>query len=148
MKLTKDEFKRLQKEWYEKLKEDGFKDMETFRGDELVFKRSGIDNGRVIEWYIAATDQGIMDENSEGQIKAEYFRVMAQTAKDEDTVYKNNVDRHVLIRHSEGARIKTIVEELKELNMPRDRYSVRIIIRRYEMLWGIRTWTNKQLHRK
>jgi hypothetical protein len=148
MKLTKDEFRKLQREWYKKLEESGFKDIERFKDDELVFKRSGIDNSRCIEWYIEATDLGTIEELSEGAIKAEYFRIIAQTAKDEETTYRNEVDRHILIRHSEGAKIKTIVTELQELGMPRHRLSVRFIIRRYEMLWGLRRWTRRQLNKK
>ncbi len=135
MKLNKDEFRALQITWYEKLSQSGFKDIEKFKGDELVLAQS------------ASHCFGNLDALS-SFLKASYFRLLAQLIYDETTVFRNEVDRHILIRYSEGMKIKYIVQELKMLKMPRDRNSVRFIVRRYEMIWGIRNYTAKQLHKK
>ncbi len=133
MKLSKDEFRALQKEWYKKIKDQGFEDIEKLDGEELVLIKS-------CRHVFKHTDQ--LTRN----IKTEYFRAMAMAAQDEATVYRNETDRHILIRYVEGAKIKTICAELKEMGSPRHRHSVRFIIRRYEMEWGFRHYNNRQLN--
>lgn len=134
MKLTKDEFKKLQLEWYEKLKAMGFKDAEESKDDGFVLAQSAS--------YCFRNVDGLTKF-----LKEEYYRRMAQESLDSQTVYKNAAHKHILIRHSEGAKIKTIVQELIELGLPRNRNSVRFIIRRYEMLWGFRNYNYKQLNK-
>ncbi len=135
MKLKRDEFIKLQKEWYRKLEESGFKDIEKIQGEELILVQSA-------SYCYKRTNP------LSRSLKEEYFRWIAQEAHDKDTVYRNEVDRYILIRHAEGARVKAIVEELELNNMARDRQSVRFIIRRYEMEWGLRHYDHKQLHIK
>lgn len=131
MKLSKDEFRALQQAWYKKLRRTGFKDIETPDGQFLC---AVPDAYRKMDLY-------------NREIRTEYFRFMGHAANDEKTVYRNQADRHILIRFSEGAKIKVIVEELTLMGTPRRRRAVRYIIRRYEMAWGIRSYNNKELDR-
>lgn len=135
MKLNKDEFKALQLYWYERLAKGGFKDIEKLKGEELIIAQP------------ASYCYRNMDALTRF-LKTEYFRCMAQLALDESTVFRNKIDRHIMIRHGEGAKIKVIVTELIELGTPRVRASVRFIIRRYEMAWGIKNYNHKQLNKK
>ncbi len=135
MKLKKDEFKKLQKHWYEKLAQHGFKDIEKFKGDDLVLLQSAYHcyQGTDVHSRVA---------------KEEYYRAMAKAAMDESTIYRNAVDRLILLRHVEGIKIKVIVAELTQMGMPRHRHSVRFIIRKYEMAWGFRYYNKTQLNIK
>jgi hypothetical protein len=81
-------------------------------------------------------------------MKEEYFRCMSQKALDENTFFRNETDKHILIRYSEGAKIKVIMEELSKLGMNKARDSIRYIVRRYEMAWGLKHYSPKQLHKK
>lgn len=82
------------------------------------------------------------------ELKEEYYRVLSQKANDESTFFKLQIHRFILIRYAEGASIKMICEELDALEEPRHRGSVRFIIRRYEMIWGFRVYTHKELHKR
>ena len=135
MKMSKEELKRLQLEWYQKLADDGFRDVEVLKGEELILRQS-------INYPFRNTNSFTRE------MKEQYFTVMGQFALDENAHYRNEVDKYILIRHSEGAKIKDIVLELHAKEMPRGRASVRFIIRRYEMIWGIKFYTDKQLNRR
>ncbi len=81
-------------------------------------------------------------------MKEEYFRILGQAVQDEETVFRNDTDRYILTRHSEGAKIKMIMKELEAKGKAKARDSIRYIIRRYEMAWGIRQYSQVQLHIK
>ncbi len=121
MKPTKEEFKKLQKLWYKRLEESGFKDIEKLE------------------------DKPVYDPP---YLTKEYYELIYQAVQDEKTVFRNNIHKYILTRHSEGAQIKAIVRELLGQGTPRDRKSIRIIIRKYEMAWNIRHYTLKQLNVK
>lgn len=121
MKLTKEEFNQLQKEWYERLKQGGFKDIEP-----ILFQPS-----------VSRPDRHIYKLKKNTQ---EYYQILGKMVSDENTIFKNAAHQYILTRYSEGALIKTIVEELKDRGMPRHRHNVRMIIRRYETAWKIRVY--------
>lgn len=131
MKATSDEFKKLQKDWYQRLKENGFKDIEK---DERL--------NEPVETLFRNTDEFLMP------LQEEYYRLLSQAVNDENTVFKNEADRYILTKYSEGMQIKDIVEDLSKLGMPRKRLAIRYIIRRYEMKWKIKTYSKKQLNQK
>lgn len=133
MKLTREEYRALERLWYNKLANSGFKDIEKVIDDELVLVKTAS--------YCYRKHR---DEFSR-QMKEEYFRQVGLRAHDEETLFKNDIHRYILIRHSEGAEIKTIVAELKLRGSDRDRSSVRFIIRKYEMAWGFRNYDPQQL---
>ncbi len=139
MKLTKEQYKNLQEQWYSKLAESGFVDIELHKDNRLVFM--GVLLG---EDFLGIE----FDDAQVVQAKQIYFTLLSERTQDERTTFKSLVDRHILQRHAEGALVKTIVEELLALGTPRDRKSVRIIIRRYEVEWDIRYYTSRQLNKK
>lgn len=133
MKVTKQEFKKLQQYWYKRLEQEGFKDIE--KAQEIAHEQNFLKEYQSLNSIYRHT-------------KEDYFRLLNQAIHDENTQFRNHIDKYILTRYAEGARIKTIVQELLNLGMSRDRYSVRIIIRKYEMAWNIKTYTRKQLHLK
>lgn len=134
--MNKEEFRQLQQTWYTTLTELGFKDIERIKGDHLILTES-----RGSYSYRKTGD-------FEREMQEEYFRCMSQAARDEETKYRNNVDKYVMIRHVEGAKIEEICDELGDRGIFRDRSTIRIIIRRYEMAWGFKIYTRRQLKRK
>lgn len=80
--------------------------------------------------------------------KEDYYAVLSQMAEDESTVFKNDAHKHILRKIARGISATQIVKELISLKMPRNRDSIRFIVRRYEMEWGIRTYTPRQLNKK
>lgn len=135
MKLTREQFKKLQKEWYELLAATGFKDIEKQEGSECVLIQTSSYCFRNVDNFCK-------------EVKETYFRSIAQAAHDEETKFRNEIDRFILMRHAEGAKIKTIMTELIARGMGRNRDSIRYIIRRYEMAWGLRSYSSRELHRK
>lgn len=126
MKLSQDEFQKLQTYWYERLKSDGFKDIERF------------ENG---QWITVDTEaQKFRYYNVDKEL---YFSLIGHIVNDEKTVFRNDTDKYILTRYSQGAHIKTIVKELIEQNRCRlrntiSRNTITMIIRRYEIAWKIR----------
>jgi hypothetical protein len=79
-------------------------------------------------------------------MKEAYFRIIASHAHAQP--FRNETHRLILMRYAEGAMIKVIVAELQEIGQYRCRNSVTFIIRRYEMEWGLKEYTPRQLNRK
>jgi hypothetical protein len=134
MKIAKDEFRRLQQEWYKRLADEGFKDIEKPHGEDFILLQTA-------GYCFRETDSFAKE------MKEEYFRCVSQMAEDPDTDFRNDIDRHILRRHAEGAKIKVIIQELDSMDMSRTRESVRTIIRRYEMAWGLRQYTDRMLRK-
>lgn len=178
MKLSKPQFEALQREWYEKLKQEGFDDCENLVGAEMYLKQFSTNilhrkkiklNEAIIQDKVSYTDKSCgqyvtnhitnvgdslrkyMSHESHLYIQDQtnYFRLIGMFINDPDTKFRKEVDRIIMLRHSEGAKIATICLELKTWGMkPWDRKSIRILIRRYEMAWGLRTYNRKQLNKK
>lgn len=139
-KMSKEQFKLLQKEWYAKLKDAGFADIEIMIDGEMQILN------RTYSLLRRGKDFNLTKEYTDEHFS--YFNSIAEKATDQDIWFRSDIDRYIMQRHSEGAKIKDICLELKTFSKGKDRYSVRIIIRRYEMLWGIKSYTPRQLHRK
>lgn len=125
MPLSPEEFKDLQEFWYNRLKEEGFKDIEKV-GE--MRKASSLYRGIEFE---------LIDQ------KERYFALMGHAVNDQETGFRSEIDRHIMTRHADGARIRVIVDELAINGTPRTRKSVRMIIRRYESAWGIKYYSSK-----
>lgn len=128
MKLTDEEFQKLREQWYKTLEDTGFKDIEKsndkLEADKLVRLQKA---------------HSFFDQNGHlVNAKQEYFQILFQTVNDSTVIFHTELDKYILTRYAEGARIKTIVDELKKMNTPRGRDSIRFIIKRYEKKWGIR----------
>lgn len=126
-------FKALQKEWYQRLKDDGFQDAEEVVDGKSVLKQIASHVYR---------NHGLFEiENKEA-----YYQFISQ--KVQETVFAKSVDRIIMSRHAEGRLRKHIVEELEEIGEPRCRNTITFRIRKYEMEWGMRQYTPKQLNKK
>jgi hypothetical protein len=127
--------RELQEHWYQVLKDTGFQDIEKFQGHFM----------QLIE---PASKRFKNITDIERTSREEYFRFMFQMCHKEDTEFRSDEDLYIMFRHSDGAQIKEILEELEELGVKRDRKTIRIIIRRYEMAWKLRFYTRRKLHLK
>lgn len=132
MKLTQEEFRNLRAHWYRILAESGFKDIERFDGSDMVLIDSKHHYRRTTEF--------------ERSMIEEYYDLITCKANSDDTLWKNPVHKHILQRHAEGAKIVTIAHELNKKGTPRSRNSIKVIIRKYEMKWGIKEYEPKELY--
>lgn len=126
-------FKELQDEWYQRLKDDGFDDAEESVGEEMRLKQNA-------EHAFAWVDE------VEFVATEAYFNFVSQMVQ--VTPFRNDVDRIILESHAAGKKIKHICAELASIGKKRHRASIRYRIRVYEMKWGIRKYTRKQLNRR
>lgn len=117
-----EKFKAIKEEWYQKLSDSGFVDIEK---NERLKQRA--DNSY-------RTKDLTLIEN-----KSRYFDLLGQWAHEEE--FKTEIHRIVIERRSQGVKIKDIVLELKRLHwLRRKRHSdtVRCILRHYEKKWGVK----------
>lgn len=124
-------FRHLSKIWNNKLKQSDFLDAEIELGSERALKQ------RATNCYNQASEL-------ERETRFEYYSFLGYLAQNTDFI--SNLDRIIMIMHADGATIKEIVKELDKLNMPRERKTVGRIIRRWQMSWGIRSWSLKQMY--
>ncbi len=131
------EFKQLESEWYDLLKDSGFKDAEIVVGSEKVL----IQNAPNV--FFQANSVVI-------EAKLEYF-VSLSKAVEEETDWDHPLEKIILSMKAEGAKISEISKELKSIYNPRCRgyrQTIRFIIRKYENRWKIRKWAAHQLRIK
>ncbi len=126
-------FRALQRTWYKRLEECGFHDAEKIAHGEMVLKQS------------ASHPYKGKDELTR-EIKEHYYQMLAQQVEDAD--FASDVDRLILSLYADGKKIKIICEELEKRGDRRCRGTIRFTIRKYEMEWGIRKYTARQLNRK
>lgn len=132
--MKKDEFQKLQKLWYGKLADTGFVDIERFVNGEMVIRQFSCSIER-------------QNKRNRKAASEEYYKSLYFKAHHQETCYKNEADRYILQMFSNGIRIKEIVEHLVSIGLSRDRKNVRLIIRRYEMKWNLKSYNDKQLCR-
>lgn len=126
-------FKAIQTEWYEKLKDDGFDDAEELIGEEMMLRQ------------IAAHPYRGMDDLGITTKKA-YYRFLSQRVQ--ETQFESSIDYLILSLFSEGTKIHSIVKALEAVGDRRCRGTIRYTIRKWEMRWGLREYSLKQLNRK
>ena len=122
--------KKLKAEWDQKLKDDGFKDIEQTIGNQRVLSQ------RASNAYRQAT-------TIEREAKQEYYRLLTQYTAQES--FDNEADKIIMERRSNGTAIVDISKELKRLGFPCHKQTIRYHIRRYENHWGIKKWLPHQL---
>lgn len=126
-------FKNTYKEWNRKLQLSGFKDIEAeLKGDRVLRQRA-------TNCYRQATQL-------ERESRLEYFCFVGHLVH--TTIFESELEKDVMFKHSEGLTIKEIVDDIKHKGISRDRKTIRYIIRRWQMKWGIRTWNLKQMNLK
>lgn len=126
-------FKSLQRTWYRRLEADGFQDAEEMIGSELMLRQSATHP------YRHTDELGI-------ETKEAYYNFLSQQAS--EFQFHNDIDRVILTMFAEGAKIKRISEALEKRGQPRCRWTIRYRIRAYEMKWGLREYTPRQLGKK
>lgn len=124
------EFKDLAKLWEEKLEKDGLPDIEKHVGNRQVLKQNSPNVYRQMDSF-------------RREAKEDYFRIIGFCVQ--DLAFDNEVDKLVMEHKAKGAKITEICEALLKAGMSRYRRTVRLIIRKYEDRWGIRTWRPEQL---
>lgn len=127
------EFRVLLKSWNKKLEEAGFEDAEIEIGGNRALKQ------RATNCYRQASE-------SERDARLEYYRFMGRLVH--ETTFPTELERLALLRHSEGATLKEIVDELNKSGIKRCGKTIRHIIRRWQMKWGVRTWGLRQMKLK
>lgn len=143
-----DDFKNLQKIWYNKLRDTGFIDIET--ADPFLEQRLKIEHRR----FFSKQNKHIGDRSVYAwrepalEAKIKYYLDLTHLVNDPKTYFRNDMDRIVMVMHSDGYRFPEIVRFLAAFGYKRKKRSIRYLIRRYEHLWGLRTYSPKQLNRK
>lgn len=123
-------FKALQKAWYRRLEASGFRDAEEMIDDEMVLRQTAA------HIYKDTDDLGRVTKEA-------YWRSLAQYVQ-EARDFRCDVDKLILTMFAEGARIKSIREELMRIGKPLARNTIRFRIRAYQIKWGVRTFTKDQ----
>jgi len=127
----KPEFKALQKAWYQRLKDEGFEDVEEIaHGDQQRLKQS---------------TQGILKRYPKLRDNEEYFIAVAKCVRDAE--FKTTEDRLIMTLYSKGRTITKISKFMARWQLKNGRGCIRFTIRRYEMKWGLRTYSPEELNR-
>lgn len=119
------QFKELERAWYEILKTKGFIDIEKNFNGKAVLKQ------RATNCYRGASELAI-------ESKRRYFEVLEQMLHEEWEVL-TEVERIVIVRKSEGLKLKQIAEEIKKTTQ-----TVKRILWKHEKRWGIKRYINKK----
>jgi len=135
MKMPGGKLRELQKHWYKILEDSGFKDIEELVNGKMVLKQTSDHSG----WY---------KDQFNREMQEEYFRVIWHHAHDETVEFRNDVDKLILQMYANGSKIVDILRTLEEMGERRERKTVRIIIRRYEVAWDIKQYTPRQLNKR
>ena len=126
-------FKVLSKEWNDRLKITGFIDAEIELKNDRALKQ------RATNSYRQATEL-------ERESRLEYYCFLGYLTN--NTLFPTELEKHIMVRHADGATIKEIVQEISSRGISRDRKTVRRIIRRWQTKWGIINWSLKEMHLK
>lgn len=121
------DFIALQRQWYAHAQASGFDDAEELIGTEPRLKQTS-----------CLTRNAEMVDQRE-----EYYALLSQKVRGAD--FSRDVDRIIMEMRADGAKITHICDELRRQGVCRDRRTVRLRIRVYEVQWGLRSYTPKQL---
>lgn len=116
MKISKKQFKELESEWYSKLKEAGFNDIEDTKREDRPLK----------EWHISRFRNSSNDVRN--RFKAEYYIEASRFLEEFD--FKNDKERVVWQLHSAGHSTREI-EKSKNKAKGYSRPNVQKIIKKY-----------------
>lgn len=116
-------FKELEKQWYERLKDIGFTDEEKLLNGHSVLKQ------RTSNCYRSAAAV-------EREAKSAYYTALAFYTGEQ--AFRDGVERLIMERRAHGKKIKEISIELRSLNQRCHRETIRLVIQKYEIQWGMR----------
>lgn len=131
MKLTKEEFEKLQGEWYGKLEQLGFKDIEIKKDGCFVLRQ--------------CSTHGIQEMHPlDRETKEIRFTLLRHKVSDENTIYKNDIDKLIMHLYARGTKVYAIIDALKCRHISRSRKTIFNTIYRYEVEWMIRAPRKKR----
>lgn len=130
--MKHEEFLALQKEWYEKLANSGFKDIEVLKNGNLHLTKNIV--SRQYDAEVA----------KRARMREEYYRGLRHFVDEPSTKFRNSVDLFIMLLRSNGYSTYKIYAELIAAGIKRNHRTVVTTIRKYEHRWGIRFWTRKQ----
>jgi len=82
----------------------------------------------------------------ERETRLEYYCLLSSLAL--NTIFPNELEKLVMNLHADGLSMREIIDEIKKQGFIRERQTIRYIIRRWQMNWGIKSWTPKQMNLK
>ena len=128
------EFLALQKAWYERLNNIGFKDVESkLDGFDPILKEL---SDKVHRYRY----------RSKMENHAEYFRVMLDKAC--QSVYDSEIDKIILNMFADGKRYKDIYDFLASQGNRRCLNTLRFTVRKYEVRWGVKEYSPRELNKR
>lgn len=128
-KNKKSEFKKLQKEWYDKLKQSGFDDIE--KNDP---------NG---DYYLSPLPSILKDKNYVGgrprwKIQEEYYSMARHFAT--NYIFPTELEATIWTYHSEGIGCRNISKLLKEVNINVCKSKINMLIQHYATIMRKIKW--------
>lgn len=127
------EFKIILKLWNSKLEQSGFIDHEIeLKGDRALKQH--------------ATNAYRQAQSLERETRLDYYRLVGNKAS--NSRYRCKVEKFIMLRHADGLTLKEIEQELLRLGFKRCTKTIGFIIKRYQVKWGIRSWTPRQMNLK
>ncbi len=128
------QFRQLNNEWSEILKNTGFQDAEKEIAGERVLKQSS-DYA-----YRRSETVEVVREN-----KLTYFSLLSEHIA-KNPRFDDDSDCLIMTLTAEGHTIREISDELQLKGMRKhNRDTIRYVRRRYEDKWGIKTWTAMEM---
>jgi hypothetical protein len=128
------EFKKQQREWYEKAAEGGtYKDIEKVVGGQSTLIQRASNAYRQAPRVVR-------------QNKLAYYQLLATRVNEEK--FDDAVDELVMRMLADGAKIRSISDELKVRGHRHHRQTIRYIVRKYEVRWNIKRWKQSQMTSK
>lgn len=124
------EFKQLSKDWEKRLEEEGLGSVEKTVGTGLALRQNSSNVYRQMDPV-------------RREAKETYFRRLSQCLQ--TAAFDSGVDRIVMVLRAQGTKIVEICTHLAKMGMRRYRRTVRLIVRKYEHRWRVRTWKPEQL---
>lgn len=124
------EFKSLSIIWEKTLEQEGLGNVEKSLGASLALRQNSSNVYRQMDPV-------------RREAKELYFRKLGQCLH--SATFDSGIDRIVMVLRAHGAKIVEICTHLAKMGMRRYRRTIRLIIRKYEDRWGIRTWKPEQL---
>lgn len=132
------EFKQIQKEWYGKLKDTGFQDIEK---DETYLLKSSFMHVRLQGKHpVPVRDMTAKQKTEAGKLwlsyinqKSEYYRIAEHFLNRHK--FAKPLDKFIWKNHSEGVSLRSISKLLKEeLNVTLERDAVHAVVKKYSKI--------------
>jgi hypothetical protein len=122
--------KKLLKHWNKILEVEGHNAEKVLVNGERVLRQNAENAYRAIDQV-------------RREAKESYFRLMSGFLANE--IFSSIVHKYILIRICDGATIAGISRELESMGEISKYQSIRFVIRKYEMKWGVKNWKLKEL---